>query len=268
MAFLNAASFVRKQRPIIFPNFGFQRQLLQLENMLKKSKVKGDSVSIYSRSKKSVRSSKPDTRSEPRSNYQSAASVYRRKHRNKFRKSVKVSKDGKLSKEKAFRSYKEKAKKYYLGMQNNWVGSPTTNSRIMHNCRSTDTERKCKTANLQYSMARKSMQKLQVDRHEKLNQETIAYNSPNYKRLNKEHHKEKGAREKTELSPKSKIDPIYAQVRSYYQGGNLDQRKYSKSTIRNTQKTHPGGVGNHKTAKQGIHGREVKFFGNYRSIIY
>jgi hypothetical protein len=268
MDFLNAATFVRKQRSIIFPNFGFQRQLLHLEQMIKNNKAKNDNISIYSKSKKSVRSAKPDNRSEPRSNYQSTASVYRGKHRNKFRKSVKVSKGGKLSKEKAFHSYKEKAKKYYLGMQNNWVGSSTTtNNPIKHNYRSTDTERKCKTANLQYSMTRKSMQKLQMDRYEKTNQETTLHNSPNYKRLNKEHQKT-SLIEKVEFSPKSKIDPIYAQVRSYYQGGHLDQRKYSKSTIRNNQKNHQEGVGAHKIAKLGNQGREVKFTGNYRSIIY
>lgn len=91
MSFVNAATFVRKKRPIIFPNIGFQRQLLQLEYMIK-NKPKDDTVSVISKSKKSVRSIKPETRSETRSNYHSNASVYRGKYANKYklRKSVKV----------------------------------------------------------------------------------------------------------------------------------------------------------------------------------
>lgn len=98
MSFVNAATFVRKKRPIIFPNIGFQRQLLKLEYMIK-NKPKDDAVSIISKSKKSVRSVKPETRSETRSNYHSNASVYRGKYASKYklRKSVKV-KDKKVCK--------------------------------------------------------------------------------------------------------------------------------------------------------------------------
>lgn len=34
MTFLEAFNYVKKRRPIIFPNFGFQRQLIEFENKL------------------------------------------------------------------------------------------------------------------------------------------------------------------------------------------------------------------------------------------
>ncbi len=35
LTFMEAMSFVRKKRSIVFPNFGFQRQLLDFERLLK-----------------------------------------------------------------------------------------------------------------------------------------------------------------------------------------------------------------------------------------
>lgn len=84
VSYVNAATYVKKKRPIIFPNFGFQRQLMKLEEILAKAR-KEDQQSTVSRSKRSVRSfksSKPrsEGRSETRSVARSSASAYRGKY--------------------------------------------------------------------------------------------------------------------------------------------------------------------------------------------
>lgn len=45
MPFFEAMSFVRKRRPIVFPNFGFQRQLIDFERVLKSKAYVGNSLS-------------------------------------------------------------------------------------------------------------------------------------------------------------------------------------------------------------------------------
>ena len=75
------------KRSVIFPNWGFQRQLLKLEETLKKERKerKEKNYSVLSRrsnkSQKSIRSTKSVARSETRSNYHSSASAYRGKYR-------------------------------------------------------------------------------------------------------------------------------------------------------------------------------------------
>jgi len=49
MAFSDAMSFVRKRRPIIFPNVGFQRQLMDFDRTLRRgerSPVAKSTISI------------------------------------------------------------------------------------------------------------------------------------------------------------------------------------------------------------------------------
>jgi len=41
MPFFEAMSYTRKRRPIIFPNYGFQRQLMDFERVLKARKSAG-----------------------------------------------------------------------------------------------------------------------------------------------------------------------------------------------------------------------------------
>lgn len=51
--FIDAANFVRKRRPIIFPNTGFQKQLAELEKYLKEAD--NDNESIISKISKKTR---------------------------------------------------------------------------------------------------------------------------------------------------------------------------------------------------------------------
>lgn len=124
-SFLNAANYVRKKRPIIFPNIGFQKQLLQLEQMLRENSKREESSA---KPKKAIRSANPASKSEIRQMRESkhgraSHSVYKGKHgrspgeplgvKYKLRQSVKIKETEDLVKEKAFRSYKDKAKYYY-----------------------------------------------------------------------------------------------------------------------------------------------------------
>lgn len=195
MGFIEAANYVRKQRPVIFPNIGFQRQLLQLEEFIKKTKADPDNVSIISKSKRSVRSVKPETRSEHRSNYRSSASVYRGKHAHKYklRQSLKVSKDRKLLEEKAHRSYKEKAKNYYLGMKNNWVGDTKERIKKFDDYQLYNSDKKSKTANLVIDMVRKTAEEVKLTKSLLENKQGSNGHKSNglFKRLNKQYYQDK-----------------------------------------------------------------------------
>ena len=83
-SYVSAATYVKKKRPVIFPNFGFQRQLMKLEEILAKAR-KEDAKSTISKSRHSIRSfksTKPRSEvvSETRSNVGSTASAYRGKY--------------------------------------------------------------------------------------------------------------------------------------------------------------------------------------------
>lgn len=45
MSFMDAFNFVKKRRPVIFPNFGFQKQLMELEKVLEEKYKLRDSPS-------------------------------------------------------------------------------------------------------------------------------------------------------------------------------------------------------------------------------
>jgi protein-tyrosine phosphatase len=66
VTFYNAATYVRKKRAIIYPNIGFQRQLIKLEKVLQKSSEMDDKSSVVSKPKKLVRKSHSQARSETR----------------------------------------------------------------------------------------------------------------------------------------------------------------------------------------------------------
>lgn len=195
MGFIEAANYVRKQRPVIFPNIGFQRQLLQLEEYIKRTKADPDNISVMSKSKRSVRSVKPETRSEHRSNYRSSASVYRGKHAQKYklRQSLKISKERKLMQEKGHRSYKEKAKNYYLGMKNNWVGDTKERIKQFDDYQLYNSDRKSKTTNLVIDMVRKTAEEVKLtkslleNKQDPQGQKSLGV----FKRLNKQYYQDK-----------------------------------------------------------------------------
>lgn len=182
-SFISAANYVRKKRPVIFPNIGFQRQLLHVEEMLKKNKFdQKDNVSVKSKTRKTIRSAKQNTRSETRSNYGgSTASVYRGKYADKYklRSSVKVQKSTSMNKN---RGYKEKAKDYYLGLKNNWVGDTKINIK-------NNKDPKNNTMNIGTNLIQKINNEFQVkSAHEKDQKATIS-SQDDLKRLSKRHYK-------------------------------------------------------------------------------
>lgn len=66
VSFYNAATYVKKKRPIILPNVGFQKQLMKLEQILKKSNEIDDKVSITSKTRKPARKSQSQAKSDTR----------------------------------------------------------------------------------------------------------------------------------------------------------------------------------------------------------
>lgn len=111
-------------------------------------------------------------------------------------------------KDKVIQSYKEKAKNYYLGMKNNWVGSTQVNIKHFEDYKIDNNDRKSKTANLSIRANKKTSQGIEF---EKDKQDLKQQNQPGfYKRLNKEYYRDKlredreNAKQPKFSSPKNK----------------------------------------------------------------
>lgn len=111
-------------------------------------------------------------------------------------------------KDKVIQSYKEKAKNYYLGMKNNWVGNTQVNIKHFEDYKMDNNDRKSKTANLSIRENKKPVHDSEFEKNQK-DQKQV--NQPGfYKRLNKEYYKDKLREERGDTkqpkfaSPKNK----------------------------------------------------------------
>jgi len=178
LSFLEAANYVRKRRPIVFPNFGFQKQLIELEEILKKK----DEESFMSKMSKKTKLHKQKTTES-------------KTVKNSMRNSMRAKSSNKMPSSKNSLTYKEKAKFYYLGMQNNWIDD--TNLKLLDEYRSKKAERKSQTAHNPITN-QKNSKEIKIDNQRnplKINSKPldgVSVRSPNhYKRINRKYYKNK-----------------------------------------------------------------------------
>lgn len=217
-------------------------------------------------------------RSEPRSNYQSSASVYRGKYSSKYKikKSIKANKNTDISRGKEIKSYKEKAKNYYLGMKNNWVGNTKINIQHFEDYKINQNDRKSKTANMSLVNSKTVKQRdLESNLRNNKKDPQLFSGSINFKRLNKESYNNK-LRESANLnkevkysSPKHKNgELIYKEVKSYYENTHFENKRHSKSALRNSTSKEDN-VNKEILKKRPSSKRKViKEDPNYRSIVH
>ena len=174
-SFLDAANYVRKKRPIIFPNIGFQRQLVELEKILQQV-TEHDTIA----SQISNRARKHKYRSTER------------KHaRTSFRASARAKSSNKLHPDKNTLTYKDKAKHYYMGMKqkNNWIDDG--HHKSTNDYRHDSNERKSQTVYNPLKSSTLGLQTATVHPHFniKINQkhvDGVSVKSPShYKRINR-----------------------------------------------------------------------------------
>ncbi|CAI2366258.1 unnamed protein product [Moneuplotes crassus] len=241
--FVDAANFVKNKRPIIFPNVGFRRQLVKLEEFLKKQKDE-DKLSISTkrsaRSKRPVRTAKTRVRSDARSQYSSTASAYRGKYSNKYRTKRSVNPDKRERKEKVFKDYREKAMYYYMGMKKNFSRSSKINitNKDLEDFKNHVNEKKNQLYKLSKTSGSPKLLKNNFvisDRQNSLEASKIKgvqSKTPNHlarvhknrlKNYNRRENRKSHAQKKY-FSPEARGDPVYKEVKSYFHTANLDQR--------------------------------------------
>jgi atypical dual specificity phosphatase len=212
-SFMEAANYVRKKRPIIYPNIGFQKQLIELERILKE--VNNDEMIM---SQVSNRANKNKMRSTERRTVKSA---YRGGNRAKSSNKIPVDKNT--------LTYKDKAKHYYLGMKNNWIEEGHHKSTNEYNA--TSAPRKSQTVYNPLKDSLKTTKVATVHPHYnvKINQKMgdgISVRSPShYKRINRLTEVKKSKR----MSSKhNNVNKIYQEVKTHYnQNKNYDKQKSS-----------------------------------------
>lgn len=227
LSFIEAANYVRKRRPIIFPNLGFQRQLVELEKILKQF---NDTESVMSKI-----SSKTKIQRRKRNENKSA--------KNTLRNSIRAQSDNKIaSGNKNALTYKEKAKHYYLGLQNNWMDEK---GQLQKEYKTEQIERKSATAEnpLHIKIGPSTVKREKAMFNAKFSQPDIDGISvktvSHYKRLNRKYYKTKireespnDYKQNTINSKKNNTDQIYQEVKSYYDHSKKKPKHKSKSLLR------------------------------------
>lgn len=154
----------------------------------------------------------------------------------------------KMTSSKNTLTYKDKAKHYYLGMKNNWMGNNYT--KILEDYKSEPLQRKSQTAQspISLSIMHNPVSHDKNTRSIKVNKKAIdgiSVKSPShYKRLNRKYYKSKIREDRPkELrhssylnSKRNNVDMIYQEVKSYYEANKIREKLKQKMKVGGIQR--------------------------------